>query len=192
MGIDTTDSLPFLAFPLLFWFSLLFCGKPFFWDPLIKFSLYFYKFKISKIRLVFIINLKFCKIWMFSDTYYLCFNWMDNPVDASPLVGILSLSSDHTEWFQYVDDIIYSSSLDSEFLGALIEQEQIFLFFPVDAQEPTAQFAQRFFFAVVFWVVGVEKVAVGHSVESHGRHSTIIGWFIWWLLDFARKDGNLR
>ena len=54
-------------------------------------------------------------------TYNLCFDWVDNSIDASPLVGVLGLSSDNAEALEDVDDIIYSSSLYAELLCTLIE-----------------------------------------------------------------------
>ena len=46
---------------------------------------------------------------------------MDNPVDASPLVGVFGLTSDNAEALEDVDDVVDSSSLDAELLGTLIK-----------------------------------------------------------------------
>lgn len=67
---------------------------------------------------------------------------MYNPINASPLIRILRLPSDNTEALQNIDNIVDASPLDAELPGALIEQEQILLLFPVDAKESSAKFTQ--------------------------------------------------
>jgi hypothetical protein len=99
---------------------------------------------------------------------------VDNPVDSSPLVAILGLSSDHAERFKDVNDIINPSSLHAELSCALIKEEQIFLFFAVDAKETSAKLTQRLLLSIVLAVMGVEQ-AVSCPLECHGRLRTDVG-----------------
>jgi hypothetical protein len=82
------------------------------------------------------------------------------------------LPSYNTETLQNIYDVIDASSLDPQLFGALIEQEEIFLFFTVDAKEPSAKFTQGLFFAIVFGVVRVEETAVSNPIEGHGTVHT--------------------
>lgn len=54
-------------------------------------------------------------------TYNLCFNWVDNSIDASPLVGVFRLTSDNAETLEDVDNVIDSSSLYAELFCTLIK-----------------------------------------------------------------------
>jgi len=58
---------------------------------------------------------------------------MHNLVDASPLVRVLGLSSDDTEAFQDVDDIIDTSSFNLELFRALVKQQKVLLRLSIDA-----------------------------------------------------------
>ena len=150
LGIAITGSLKArLLLLLMFWFSLLFCGKTFlFWQlSFWKFSLYFYKFKISKIRLVFIIKAQnWFKIWNFAkfmkilssfwwlldkNTYYLCLYWVYYAVDSPPLVAILCLSPDDAKALKDIDDIVNPPALYPQLQCALIKEKQILLFLAI-------------------------------------------------------------
>lgn len=67
---------------------------------------------------------------------------MHNPVDTSPLVAVFSLPPYHTKALKNIDYVVNPSPLDTELPRALIKQEEILLFFTVDAEKPAAKLPQ--------------------------------------------------
>lgn len=89
---------------------------------------------------------------------------MDDPIDSLPSVGVLSLPPDHAEALQDVDDVVDAAAFHPELSRALIEQQEVLLLFPVDAEEPPAELTERLLLAVVLGVVGVEEAGVSYPV----------------------------
>ena len=85
---------------------------------------------------------------------------MDDLVDASPLVRVLRLAADHAEALQDVDDVVDSAPFDTEFLRALIQQQEIFLLLAVNAQETPAELAQALLLAIVLSLALVVQLGV--------------------------------
>jgi len=69
-------------------------------------------------------------------TYDLGFDAVHYFVYASPFVGVLRLSPDHAEALENVDDVVNTPPLHLQLAGALVEEQEVFLLPPVDAQEP--------------------------------------------------------
>jgi len=69
------------------------------------------------------------------NTYDLSSDWMNNFVDASPLVWVLGLPSYHAKTFENIDDIVDPSPLHSQLFRALVKQKEILLLFAINAQK---------------------------------------------------------
>ena len=97
---------------------------------------------------------------LYDVTYYLGLYWVYNAVDSPPLVAILGLPPDDAEALKDINDIVNPSALYPQLSGALIKEQQILLFFAIYAQKSAAELSQRFFFPIVFRILGIKKVAV--------------------------------
>ena len=79
----------------------------------------------------------------------LSFNGVDNLVNPSPLVLVLSAALNHAEGLQDIDDVVNSSPLHSKLLRALVQVEDAAGGGPVQEQESAAELTQTFLFPVI-------------------------------------------
>lgn len=73
----------------------------------------------------------------------------DDPVDAAPVVFVFGPASDDTEALKDVDDVVNTSSFDSELFGALVQVKYALALDAVVVKKAAAEFAKALFLAVV-------------------------------------------
>jgi len=70
-------------------------------------------------------------------------------VNASPLVLVLGSAANHAERLEDVDNVVDSTSLDTQLPRAAVQQEHVFALTAVGVQEAPTQFAEGLFLSGV-------------------------------------------
>lgn len=83
------------------------------------------------------------------------FDRCDNLLDAPPLVGVLSFSTNDVKTLKDIDDVVDAPSLYLELARALVKIQEVVAVPSVEKEEAAAQFSQRFLLSVVGWSNGV-------------------------------------